>query len=879
MSASANDSVLSAWDPKSPATLLLPTNIASRNDGEDGSEEKKAMNFASCDTGIGCNTFESSAIMNLIDARDAYLDERKTSSNHHQALRQLSRGYRKALANCLHDWTNDIEQRDEISEEKTKSEKKGNELVDLDLLRATYAITHLSEIFLMSPSGPQDHNGIIENMGYGYENGAWNLPGAVTADTVRYLRKHHFGDIYNLFDSSVVDEMYELWQPDQQDGDNGNQYWEMVEAYVMWGCLEDAWDLLSHHSIVRRYMELNQELGTDGSPFNDYQTAALAEDGEGFRALMSILLSAPLPGSRNNAFDDGFDTSENKNGDSFDPSETKEELIDGIPSSAYRLWEPNSAIGNSNNSSRGYYVNFEPNSAHQVHAHWKQAIDSLPALKRLRQRIPQLDKILALLTGNFRDIEFNSWQEEMCAELLYKIPNIKLMNINVRAAALVQKHANDTEEKHSIDEMMLNIMRGNAGEVLKALHGFGGGSGAALPAVMTSLLSQLLSDANLLNDPTDTELLIGASSSIRSSLAVENHHDLGTRLAVRLLLPHVEIDSDLRITASLVDTLEHHSPKSDAEANSILSLCRKLIERKNVRVLDGCNSICLSRYRRYMGDRIPGGAVHWLLVGMELESLVYCGGQKRTGDWQRALASGACYRRLVLDFTAMSRSLVKTLLGEEKGASLFYERGKEMIAATKEELPNGSNLVSFVPAVKLLENIIVIAGALVERKDNSIIASSIVSCLEERPNDEDDGVVSSLARSLNWDLLRLAIEILDIDAKRIESQENRNSARSISSFDVKGMGVLLSVFTMETKARELKEKNDTGATGLNEEEVQRSRLILGEGLKRAFLAENSMKKAAKDKKSKSLGATIYTANFSKHSREEQEHAVQMMLEY
>ena len=90
----------------------------------------------------------------------------------------------------------------------------------------------------------------------------------------------------------------------------------------------------------------------------------------------------------------------------------------------------------------------------------------------------------------------------------------------------------------------------------------------------------MLSDANLLNDPTDTELLIGASSSIRSSLAVENHHDLGTRLAVRLLLPHVEIDSALRITASLVDTLEHHSPKSDAEANSILSLCRKLIDRK-----------------------------------------------------------------------------------------------------------------------------------------------------------------------------------------------------------------------------------------------------------------------------------------------------------
>lgn len=373
------------------------------------------------------------------------------------------------------------------------------------------------------------------------------------------------------------------------------------------------------------------------------------------------------------------------------------------------------------------------------------------------------------------------------------------------------------------------------------------------------------------------ELLIGASSSIRSSLAKEGHHDLGTRLAVRLLLPHIEIDSDLRITASLVDTLEHHSPKSDAEARSLLSLCRKLIERKNVRVLDGCDSICLARYLHYMGERIPGGAVHWLLTGIDLESLVLCDGPKRSGDWQRALSYGVCYRRLVLDFTETSRSLLKMCLGEEKGASVYYARGKEMVASTKEEMSNVSNLVSFVPAVKLLENIIIIAGAIREKKDNYIIANSIISCLEERPNDEDDGVVSSLAQSFKWELLQLAVEILDMDAERLELQEHRDNERSISSFDVQGMGVLLSIFTMETKAQELKKQNE--ATDPNEEGLQRMRLILGEGLKRAFLAENAMKRATKGKRSKTSGASIYTANFSKHSREEQEVAVQMMLEY
>ena len=401
----------------------------------------------------------------------------------------------------------------------------------------------------------------------------------------------------------------------------------------------------------------------------------------------------------------------------------------------------------------------------------------------------------------------------------------------------------------------------------------------------TSLLSQLLRDASLLPYETSilkTELLIGASSAIRSSLATEGYHDLGTRLAVRLLLPHIEIDSDLRITATLVDTLEHHSPKSDAEAKSLLLLCRKLIERKNVRVLDGCDSICLARYLHYIGEHIPGGAVHWLLTGIDLESLVLCEGPNRSGDWQRALASGVCYRRLVVYFTETSRSLIKTLLGEEKGASLLYARAKEMVAATKEESANNNNLTSFVPAVKLLENVIVIAGAIVDGKEKSIVANSIVSCLEERPNDEDDGVVSSLARSLNWDLLRLAIEILDMDTKRVELQEHKDKGddRSISSFDVRGMGVLLSVFTIETKAQELKERNDTGITSLEaEEELQRTRLILGEGLKRAFVTENSMKRAAKSRRSMATGAGIYAANFSKHSREEQERAVQIMLEY
>ena len=477
MSASANASVRTiAWNPKSPAVLLLP----SVEDSGSGGEKKDAdliLDDLVSDTGLGCNTFESSAIMNLLDARDSYLDEQKTSStNDTQALRQLSKDYRKAFDNCINEWSEDLEKRDEELEEK---EKKDNQ-VSLELLRSTYAIAHLSEIFLLLPNSQQDYTGIIDNVGYGYEGDVWNLPGGVTADMVRYLRKHHFGDINNLFDSSDVDGIYELYQPDQ----NGNIYWKMVEAFVTWGCLEDAWVLLSRHSIVRRLMEM-EEQQENNNVFNDYQTASLAEDRQGFQALMGILLSAPLPGSRNNNFDDGFDGSE----DNESPQEMEGEHIEGIPTSAYRLWETSSGTGDN-------FAKFEPKEANMVHRHWKQAIDTLPPLQRLRQRIPQLHKVLCLLAGNFRDIEFDSWQEELCAELLYKNPNIRLMDINVRAAALVAEYARSSMDGNNdgtkpIDAMLLNVMRGNAGEVLKALYEFGGGSGAALPAVMVCIVDRM----------------------------------------------------------------------------------------------------------------------------------------------------------------------------------------------------------------------------------------------------------------------------------------------------------------------------------------------------------------------------------------------------
>ena len=542
-----------AWDPKSPATLLVPTIVDDTNydnngdgDGDGGQNNNMVMNYMLCDSGVGCNTFESSAIMNLLDARDAYLERKSNSSGHlHRDLRQLSKQYRKALANCINEWSDDLGKRREEGDEEEESsaqdqQQQQDDGVALELLRMAYAVTQLSETFLLLPSssaamqqqdidnGNSNRNSNMMYVGLYEDNDTWNLPGAVTADTIRYLRLHHLYDAEDLFDPSVMEELNQLWQPDQYGDDDdvtGKAYWDLVEAYLVRGCLEDAWAVLSHHSIVRRFVEMEEQMLQEdadnvnngvGGGLNDYQAASLAEDREGFRALKSILLSAPLPGARNNLSDEGFDDdNDNDNDNDIDNEnntkgndqkgdarnannnnatiEAEEEFIEGVPTSAYCLWETSGKGSGSSNSSRtgDYPVNFEPNAAYQVYRYWKQAIDSIPALQRLRRRIPQLNKLLALLSGNFRDMEFGSWQEELCAELLYKNPNIRLVDMNVRAAALVQKHSsnNDYNQNHhgpadTIDEIVLTIMKGNAGEVVKVMHEFGGGSGAALPAVM-----------------------------------------------------------------------------------------------------------------------------------------------------------------------------------------------------------------------------------------------------------------------------------------------------------------------------------------------------------------------------------------------------------
>jgi hypothetical protein len=403
-----------AWDPKSPATLLLPSRDPQKN-------ELRIDAFLSHD-GVGCNPHERSALMKLITAH----------SDYHQAgqenCKPLSRTYRSALRDCLAGWEGD----EAIDDEES-----------LELLKLVYAVTHLSEIFLLSNDGNEEY---------------WSMPGAATADTVRYLRLHHMADPYAVVGEGL-DDMLQSSQPEQY----GAVYWKLLQTLVLRGCLDDAWALISRHHLCRRCFERTEIL-------DEFHAITIEQDREGFRVLRSLLLSAPLAGGRSEWNDAGLG---DDNGD-----EDSCLLMDGVPRDAYKLWD--SALYASDMDGP---LGFDTHAAISVHKTWKREVIDNISLHGLLRRIPQLQaNVLSILSGRFDTVVFDSWSEALCAELLYQRPGLCPRDLHVRTANVMQKLGASVNT--GFDEVILSVMKGDAGRVVEVLHQLGGGSGAALPATM-----------------------------------------------------------------------------------------------------------------------------------------------------------------------------------------------------------------------------------------------------------------------------------------------------------------------------------------------------------------------------------------------------------
>jgi hypothetical protein len=255
-------------------------------------------------------------------------------------------------------------------------------------------------------------------------------------------------------------------------------YWTLVEKHVIRGCLEDAWMLLSNHSMFKCLQDNDM---VDNEIIDDFDRVSMKEYRDGFLTLKSVLLSAPLPGGRNSNDDAGF--VQQADGYEWDDlSLDNQDYIEEIPSTAYRFWDVSASLINPSN----VRYHFEPRRAYGYWKDWKSVIRHNAELRTLRSRIPQLNNLLDILTGHFEQIEFGSWQEELCCELLYQSPFIKLDDVHSRTRAMMKKH--NGQSLNSLEKGIGRIMKGNAGRVIDLASSFGGATSAALPAVMVRMV-------------------------------------------------------------------------------------------------------------------------------------------------------------------------------------------------------------------------------------------------------------------------------------------------------------------------------------------------------------------------------------------------------
>lgn len=265
-----------------------------------------------------------------------------------------------------------------------------------------------------------------------------------------------------------VDEMLESSQPEQF----GAPYWKLLQTLVLRGCLDDAWNLISRHSLFRRCFEKAEVL-------DEYHALTIEQDKEGFRVLQSLLLSAPLPGGRSEWNDSGLTAADDNDQEQDDNTM----LLDGVPRDAYKLWDSKWYSSGED----GGPLTFNPHAAISAIKVWRRAVIDNAALHGLVRRIPQLQtNVIDVLSGKFDVVVFDSWSEALCAELLYQRPNLSPKDMHVRTEAVMKKMGAPVAT--GSDDVVLSVMKGDAGRALEVLYNLGGSSGAALPATMVRFI-------------------------------------------------------------------------------------------------------------------------------------------------------------------------------------------------------------------------------------------------------------------------------------------------------------------------------------------------------------------------------------------------------
>lgn len=435
-----------AWDPKSPFTLLLP----SLQEGKAATIDRLYSH-----AGTGCDEFELAALMRILQAHEDYYagiaDGDEGAAVQPTSLKRLALEYRLALHACF-----------TIFEQTASATANGRTKLNYDLLKCMYAVLEQSQIFIPLVQASD----VLQN--------PMDTPGYATADCVRYLRYNHTAEPETI-DADIPEMMHSLHPEEFGDG---SLYWKLITTLVLRGCLDKAWEVLSKHSLnVSCNASLLAHQATD-----PYESSQLNEVVTGFQCIKELFNRAPLPGGRSSDFDDFSDEMEftEQVGDTDYFLEHLE-----VATTDYTFWENegNAAAG------RDLPVSYNQEAAIRKHRVFQNYVRDRRSSFQITRRVPQIDALLSILMGDLSKVHFENWNEQLLAELLYKQPNVRPRHISARARKFITDCGEDVNEP--TNHVKLCIMDGNAGEAIHALSNVGGNSGAALPSTLVRCVSRL----------------------------------------------------------------------------------------------------------------------------------------------------------------------------------------------------------------------------------------------------------------------------------------------------------------------------------------------------------------------------------------------------
>ena len=291
--------------------------------------------------------------------------------------------------------------------------------------------------------------------------------------------------------------------------------------------------------------------------------------------------------------------------------------------------------------------------------------------------------------------------------------------------------------------------------------------------------------------------------------------------------------------------MEHYAPSSEGHAKTVINLCRPLIERKSLQILDACTTVLLALHRSLLDKTENQKAVLILMEGLSLEAIVLPA---------ESISLGACYRTL-------ARLCLETITD-------VLEWVPDRNSGDKTKVPLAKDIKSVVEKNGALHKI---PEAMLTVHGVRVANAVCVGHFEDACDAITEMLLSDIDPDTGTTILRPSLHWLVLCAAQMSIDKVDNPARG---FDTKGMNILM---------ERLVELTILPNHPYPLDRVAHVRESLVRGLAHAFVVENTRKASKKTRPqtvyTDELFEGITTSNMHLHSVDTQERFVQHLLDF